>query len=144
MPNKPSAKEWLSHAYHDLNGAILMYEAEHYTDTISYVIHQAIEKTLKSLLAYDNIAIKKSHNLRELYELVSNESFILNDDELYILAIATTYYTKQRYPTPHKKLPDSEEIKNVIEFSKQLLSEICNNLNINMIEMEDCNFDTFV
>lgn len=30
MPNKPSEKEWLSLASHDLNGAILMYEADHY------------------------------------------------------------------------------------------------------------------
>ena len=132
MPNKPSAKEWLTHANHDLNGAILMYKANHYTDTISYVVHQAIEKSLKSILAYNNIAIKKSHNLRELYELVTSDIFILNDDELYILAIATTYYTKQRYPTPHKKLPSKEEIKNVISFSKQLLSDICKNLDISI------------
>lgn len=36
--NKTAATEWLAHSYHDLNGAILLYEASHFTDTISYVL----------------------------------------------------------------------------------------------------------
>ena len=68
--NKPSAKEWIKHSYHDLDGAKLLLKADHFTDTISYVIHQSLEKSLKSILAFYNKPIKKTHNLIELYELV--------------------------------------------------------------------------
>ena len=54
MSNKQSAKEWLEKSYHDLNGAIILFEAKHYTDTIGYVLQQSLEKLLKSILAYDN------------------------------------------------------------------------------------------
>lgn len=45
LKNKAAADEWLTHAYHDLNGAIVLFEAKHYTDTISYILQQAMEKT---------------------------------------------------------------------------------------------------
>ncbi|MEA3352217.1 MAG: hypothetical protein U9Q33_00170 [Campylobacterota bacterium] len=42
--NKTSAKEWLKHAHHDLDGPTLLYKEDHFTDTISYVVHQSLEK----------------------------------------------------------------------------------------------------
>ena len=59
MANKQAAIEWLTLSYYDLHGAMLMFEAGHYTDTISYVIHQSIEKSLKSVSAFHNNSIKK-------------------------------------------------------------------------------------
>ncbi len=59
MANKPYAIEWLAKSYHDLEGAKLLLNADHYTDTISYVLHQSLEKTLKSILAYENKSIVK-------------------------------------------------------------------------------------
>ena len=69
MVNRTSAIEWLNHSYHDLNGATLLFKADHYTDTISYVLQQAIEKMLKAILAADNRPIKKIHNLLDVYDL---------------------------------------------------------------------------
>jgi len=43
MPNKLSSKEWLKKAFHDLNGAIILFEAQHYTDTIGYILQQSLE-----------------------------------------------------------------------------------------------------
>ena len=77
MPNKSSAKEWLRKAWHDLSSAQILYEAEHYTDVIGVDLQQVCEKSLKSLLAYENKKILKSHNLIELYEAV-NEKIISN------------------------------------------------------------------
>ena len=54
MANKKIAVEWLKKAYHDLSSARLLYAAGHYTDTIANDLQQAIEKTLKSFLAYEN------------------------------------------------------------------------------------------
>ena len=46
--NKTSAKEWLVIAFHDLQSAKILYEANHYTDSIGNDLQQSIEKILKS------------------------------------------------------------------------------------------------
>lgn len=136
MPkNKTAAIEWMMHAYHDLNGAILLFEARHYTDTISYVLQQAIEKTLKAILAAQNRPIRKVHNLLEIYDLVMSDSFKLNTDDLMCLSIATTYYTRQKYPISHKKLPAMTEIENIIEFANRLFFYVLTYLNIDIEEV---------
>lgn len=130
LKNKTAAIEWLVHSRHDFQGALLLYEAKHYTDTTSYVLQQAIEKSLKAILAAQNKPIKKTHNLLEIYDLVMSDGFELNEDELMYLSIATTYYTKQKYPTPHKKVPTRKEIKELLDFYNRLFEEVCRVLNI--------------
>jgi len=44
MANKESAVQWLTKAYHDLSSAQVLYDANHYTDTIGYDLQQALEK----------------------------------------------------------------------------------------------------
>ena len=136
LKNKAAAHEWLTHAYHDLNGAIVLFEAKHYTDTISYILQQAMEKTLKAILAAQNKPIKKVHNLLEIYDLVMSPAFKLNEDDLMYLSIATAYYTKQKYPTPHKRLPARTEIEDVIKFANRLFSHVCRHLNIDSQEVK--------
>lgn len=128
--NKTASIEWLTHAYHDLDGAMLLFKANHYTDTTSYVLQQAIEKMLKAILAAQNKPIKKIHNLLEVYDLVMSDSFTLDEDDLMYLSIATAYYIKQKYPTPHKRLPSKEEIEEIIQFSNRIFNRICILLDI--------------
>ncbi|HEX5330954.1 HEPN domain-containing protein [Sulfuricurvum sp.] len=129
MANKPHAIEWVEKSYHDLDSAKILYEAGHFTDTIGYILHQSIEKLYKSCLAYENVAIVKTHNLVELNELV--EGWMgLEDAEIHLLAIATTYHTKQRYPSPHKRLPPKEEIKEILDLNIQLFTTVCQKLGI--------------
>jgi len=129
MANRQYAIEWLIKAKHDLEGARLLIVAEHHTDTISYVLHQSLEKTLKAILAYDNEPIVKTHNLVELYELLSDK-IELDDEQTYLLSIATTYQTKQRYPVPHKKLPSKYEIKEIFDFAEKLFGLVSKTLKI--------------
>lgn len=58
--NERSAREWLTKAWHDLSSAKILYEANHYTDTIAVELHYAIEKSFKSFLAYQNKQIPKT------------------------------------------------------------------------------------
>ena len=57
MANKQYALEWLELAKHNLEAADLLFNSEHYTDVIGIEIHQAIEKTIKAVYAYNNIKI---------------------------------------------------------------------------------------
>ena len=76
--NKSSAIEWLRKPYHDLKSAQILYDANHYTDSIGVNLHCAVEKSLKAFLAYDNSKIPKTHNLPELYEYDAKIAYISN------------------------------------------------------------------
>jgi len=136
MDNKTYAKEWLQKAYHDLDSANILFVSGHYTDTIGYLYHQSIEKIYKSIIAFANEPIEKTHNLIELNEL-TGEFFNLNEDELIVLGIITTYHTKQRYPTMDKKLPTKEEINKAKDLAIFLFDTVCNQLNITKSEITD-------
>ena len=134
MPNKQSTKERLKKSYHDLEGAIILFNSNHYTDTIGYILQQSLEKLLKSILAYENRKINKTHNLVELYESISGK-LKLDENDIKNLAIATTYNIKVRYPTPHKKMPKQEEIKEVLDFTEKLFDKVCGILEIDKKEV---------
>ena len=136
MVNKTYAQEWLQKAYHDLDSANILFVSGHYTDTIGYLYHQSIKKIYKSIVAYANEPIEKTHNLIELNEN-SNEYFNLNEDDLIILSIITTYHTKQRYPSLDKKLPSKEDIGKAKDLAMYLLSQVLKKLNINKSEIVD-------
>ena len=135
MVNKTHAKEWLEKAYHDLDSANILFVSGHYTDTIGYIYHQSIEKIYKSIIAFENNPILKTHNLIELNEILEGY-FNLNEDEIMILSLVTTYHTKQRYPSIHKTLPTKEEIKKVKELAIYLFNKVCKILDINKEELK--------
>ena len=124
MPNKSFAKEWLVKAYHDLSSAQILYGAGHFTDTIGCALQQAVEKSLKAFLAYESKKIKKTHDLVDIYELI--EKYIeLEESQIRLLAIATDYYTEDKYPAIHCALPERKEIKEVLDFATDLLGRVC-------------------
>jgi len=129
MSNKTLAKEWLVKAYHDLSSAQILYGAEHFTDTIGCALQQAVEKSLKAFLAYENKKIKKTHDLMDVYELVE-KNIQLDESQIRLLAIATDYYTEDKYPAIHCALPERKEIKEVLDFATDLFGKVCQILEI--------------
>jgi HEPN domain-containing protein len=124
MPNKLLAVQWLIKAYHDLSSARILYAADHYTDTIGIELQQAIEKSLKSFLAYENKAIKKSHDLIEISALV--KTYIqFSDSEMDLLDMVTAFYIRDRYPVPDLQLPSRRQIKDVLDFAERLFNDVC-------------------
>jgi HEPN domain-containing protein len=122
MPNRIYALEWLELAEHNLSGAHILFNADHFTDVIACEIQQALEKTLKALLGYGNIKIPKSHNLVEIYAL--QNLLRLEEDELSLLDSATLCYVEDRYPNPRYFMPSREEISQLLDFAGGLLSRV--------------------
>jgi HEPN domain-containing protein len=135
MPNKTSAIEWLRIAYHDLLSATILYDAEHFTDSIGNDLQQSIEKILKSISVYESAPIKKSHDLLEIYGSVK-EAFTLSSEELTCLECATEYFKEDRYPNPYYSLPPREEIKEVLDFTNTLFERVCGVLDISIDEIK--------
>jgi len=126
--NKTASLEWMTIAFHDLKSAQILYDANHYTDSIGNDLQQSIEKILKSILAFENRKIPKTHDLYEVYD--SLEKLILEEDEINCLYIATEYFKEDRYPNPNYSLPSREEIKEVLDFTENLFYKVCKILEI--------------
>lgn len=131
--NKKSAIEWLRIAYHDLRSAQILFDANHFTDSIGSDLQQSIEKTLKALIAYQNKKIIKSYDLYEIYVFIGGLN--LEDCEIDFLYRATDYYKEDRYPNPNYSLPPREEIKEVLDFTQTLFDKVCSMLNIDKSEL---------
>ena len=83
MGNRVYALEWLQFAYRNLITAKHLLDVNHFTDIIVVDAQQAIEKTLKSILAYENKKITKTHNLDELASLITDK-MVFADNEISV------------------------------------------------------------
>ena len=127
--NKSAAEEWLKKAWHDLTSAEILYRENHYTDSIGVDLHYAIEKALKSILAYRNSKIPKSHDLGMIYSLVT-DNLVIAENEIDLLEIASEYHIQEAYPGFSRSLPCRKEIEEVLIFAKSLFERVCNILNV--------------
>jgi len=132
--NKQSTKEWLIKAWHSLSSAKILYNANHYTDTIAVEVHYSVEKILKSFLAYQNKKIPKKHDLNEIHSfLIDMISF--DETELILLDTISEYHIEASYPQYNRSMPSRAEIKEVLEFSEKLFYRVCDILEIDKEEV---------
>ncbi len=132
--NKSSAKEWLIKSWHNISSANILYEANHYTDSIAVEIHYGIEKIFKAFFAYQNQKIPKTHDLFELYKL-SLTYVELEQEQINILVYATEYHIQESYPHYARPLPPREEIKEALDFSYYFFKRVCDILEIKKSEV---------
>ena len=132
--NKTSAIEWLEKSWHNLTGAKIFYEVNHYTDVTAVELHYSIEKSLKAFLAYENKKIPKSHDLEEIYDLVKH--FINLDDSLDLLEQITKYHIEEAYPVFARELPPKQEIKEVLDFVEDVFYQVCKTLDIDKNDIQ--------
>jgi HEPN domain-containing protein len=132
--NRNSAVEWLKKVFHDLKSAQILYEANHYTDSIGVDLHYAIEKSFKTFLAYENKKILKTHDLHLLRSEIENY-ILFTFEEIKIINMATDYHIEESYPQYDRKLPSREEIKEVLEFTEHLFDKVCIILDIEKDEL---------
>jgi len=103
MPNKKLALEWLSFAEKNLETALLLNKANHYTDVIAIDIQQAVEKALKSVYAYNGDKIPRTHSLEILYNYAEN--FVtLNDISKKDFQTIKTRYNHEKKLTPARAM----------------------------------------
>jgi len=131
--NNKASKEWLKKAWHNLSGAKIFYDVNHYTDVIAVEVHYGCEKILKSMIAYENKKIPKTHDLYELY--IKVEHLIDLEEYLDLLDRISKYHIEESYPAFDREMPPRDEIKIVLEFSEQLFDKVCGILEIDKSEI---------
>ena len=133
--NKSSAKEWLIKSWHHFSSGRVLFTANHYTDSIGIDLHYSVEIMLKSLLAYENKKIPKTHDLIEISKLIRNY-ISFDDNEIDLLIIISEYHILESYPAFNRPLPKREEIKKVMNFTQELFNRVCEILKIDMVEVK--------
>lgn len=123
MPNFVYAFEWIELAGRNLETAKLLFRENHFTDVIAIEIHQALEKTLKSILAFNGIKILKTHNILDLVNQCSIYISLDDVDIDYIIEI-NDYYENTRYPGPKYSNPSFNEISKNLELVTDLYNRI--------------------
>lgn len=76
MPNNAAAQEWLNLALHDLDAAKTLFEANHFNDTISFLLQQSIEKS-QNLFWLSKIRKSAKHMIQQncIQSLIMNYLF---------------------------------------------------------------------
>ena len=59
-----------------------------------------------------------------------------NQDEYRMMVVMSHYHIKDSYPTPLRRLPTREEIKEAMEFTKNLFEQVCILLHIPINEIK--------
>ena len=119
------AKEWLKSSSFDLENISYIIKVERLSGVVAFHAQQAIEKSLKAYLAYNEIDIPKTHKLQNLLGRVDIE-FEVDDN---ILQLIDKLYIDSRYPGDLGLLPYGqptlEDAKEFYESAQTIFDEIC-------------------
>jgi len=119
------AKAWLMAAKDDLILLDDIKNNSHITNLIAFHSQQAIEKSLKAIIEYQNQEVPKTHKLQRLFDLVDIEIDL--DDRL--IHLLDELYIDSRYPSefgllPYGK-PTLEDAKEFYEFALSVFEKVC-------------------
>jgi HEPN domain-containing protein len=133
--NIKMAKEWLKAANDDLILLDDIITNPYITNLTAFHSQQAIEKSLKALLEYQNKSVPKIHKITKL---ISNfDGLILYDKEL--VKLLDSLYIESRYPgdmglLPYGK-PTLEDAKKFYEFANEVFDKVCEILGVDRSEI---------
>jgi len=118
----PAAKAWMERVNYDWETARAMYKTGRYLYVV-FMCQQAIEKTLKAILAFQGKEIKPIHHLSKLAELAG----ILQEFEeetLRLIENLSGYYLNSRYKETIDALAKAigkKEAKNYLTKTEELI-----------------------
>jgi len=129
------AIEWIKTAYYDLENIRYIIDIDYLTHIIAFHSQQAIEKSFKAILAFNNKKIPKKHDLFALHEIVKSDigsidtNLLFRINELYI----DSRYLGDIGLLPYGK-PTLEDAKEFYEFSNGVFNKVCEILGVDRNE----------
>lgn len=121
------ATEWFERGQHDVEMAQLLYDEGGYTDTIAFLVQQALEKYLKGFLVSKGITPRKTHNIDFLLKkaIEHDKDF---EEFIDLCQRATKYYIDTRYPPSPIPQYSYEEIKVDLDKAWTLIKKVQRNV----------------
>jgi len=121
-------RQWLAKAASDWQTVEILISQDHYPrETVGFHCQQYVEKLLKALLTFHNIEAPKTHNLRQLIQLIEVEipellSLKSRSKEL------TEHGVETRYPDDWREISE-EEMRSAIELAQEFSQIILSRLS---------------
>ena len=109
------ARQFMTIAYRDLDVFRLLASAEHISDeSVGFQAQQVIEKSLKAVLAFRQIEIRKTHDLGMLLDLIEKHN-IESPPEIDTIETLTPYAVILRYDFLESYPLNRSKVKEVVE-----------------------------
>jgi HEPN domain-containing protein len=128
---KKLVNDWVFLAKKDIKNALLIIAEEDLTNIVAFHCQQAIEKYFKAYILENDKPLLKIHDLPKLYGTIKEVKDLEIDEDL--LSIINETYIEDRYPGELGLLPDGmpsmEQVKNFLEFAKEIEEKIQKELN---------------
>jgi len=124
MPDIKHAQEWLAYAQRDYDFAVDVeshFWPKH-IEKICYNCQQAAEKALKAILAYHDVEIPRTHNIKELVDKCKEHSGSI-ELENRVARQMTRYATISRYPDSVTEWDDTDG-KVALKYAKEILDMV--------------------
>ena len=123
-------KNWLKYSEENLEAAKILYDSELFNPCL-HNIQQCIEKALKSVIIEKNIPFKKTHNIFELKNILSQNSISIDlaDDDCDFL---DSIYLPTKYPVGSALpfyYPEKSDCTKSIKIAENLFQQIVTLLN---------------
>ncbi len=126
MSQNAIAIEWLKAAKLDIENISYIIEVEHLTPICAFHSQQAIEKTLKALIASKDIDIPKIHSLNRLFEICKEQ---IQNNKPDMVNLLDSLYVESRYPGDIGLLPYGaptiNDAKEFYKFANDVFDEVC-------------------
>ena len=128
---KTGVIEWLKSAFFDLITIEEIINNDMLTHIVAFHSQQAIEKSFKAILEYQDKKIIKDHDLIRLYDLIGLDFEIDKD----ILDLLNELYIDSRYPGHFGLLPNGKpslmKAKKFYNEAKGIFDKVCEITKIN-------------
>jgi len=119
--NRQMAQEWLKSAVGDLQTIEEIIDNEHLTHIVAFHSQQCVEKSIKSILEWNEIDIPKIHSVLRLSKIVQ-EYLVIEDKDM--LDELDNLYIDSRYPGDLGLLPNGKpsmgKVKIFYSFAKKI------------------------
>jgi len=124
MANLEQAKKWLERANSDHADATVLdkHTWPKSVETICYLCQQATEKSLKSILVYNEAQVPKTHNIRDLMNKCAKYYSSIKMDGRIVQKM-TDFATASRYPDNMNEWTE-EDAKLGLKHSRQILDTV--------------------
>jgi len=98
--------QWVEYARRDFDLAKDNLNEEYYSNIVLYHCQQSVEKVFKAILEENGVKFPKTHNLINLFELISNKTDITLTIDLEELNQLNDIYAESRYPGEVGLIPE--------------------------------------
>lgn len=128
---KDETRTWLLYADENLDVAELALKHGHLNSCLQNA-QQAVEKYLKAIVVERDLEFRRTHSIRELKGLLSDQGISVNisDDDMDLM---DTIYLPSKYPAysalPHT-LPEPEICKDALKAAKKVRNSVSQVLNV--------------